>query len=77
VTKTAKKKTVAFYRKEAEKYEGMLNWKEAVKNLEKAIKIYPKHIGGSLADADIKSLKERLKADKYMLNKVKNDKTNN
>lgn len=67
----SKERTVAFYRREAERYEGMLNWKKAVENLEKAIKIYPRHIGGSLAEADIKSLKERLKADKYMLNKEK------
>ena len=62
-----KRKTVAFYRKEAEKHEGVLNWKKAVENLEKAIKNYPKHIGGTLADMDVKSLKDRLKADKYML----------
>ena len=63
----AKRKTTAFYRREAEKHEGGLNWKKAVENLEKAIKNYPEHIGGALADADIKSLKENLKADRYML----------
>jgi len=67
----AKRKTVAFYRREAEKYEDNLNWKKAVENLEKAIKNYPKYIGGTLADADVKALKERLKADKYMLSHSK------
>jgi len=66
-----KRKTVAFYRREAEKHEGNLNWKKAGENLEKAIKNYPKYVGGTLADADVKALKERLKADKYMISHSK------
>ena len=61
------KKTVAFYRTQAEKYEKALNWEKAVESLEKAIKNYPKHLGSPLAEADIKGLKERLQADRYML----------